>query len=185
MMKTSAAVLACAVALAACAPKRLPAPRMADAYLAAYRLDSGDKLRVNVFGQQDLSNTFAVDGRGHIAMPLIGDVPAQGLTTQELEASIAGRLRNGYLRDPSVTVQVDTYRPFFVLGEVTTAGQYPYVSGMTGETAVAIAGGFTPRASRSHIYVTRRVNGQIVRGRLSIYDPVLPGDTVHVPERFL
>ncbi len=91
MMKTSAAVLACAMALAACAPKRLPAPRMADAYLAAYRLDSGDKLRINVFGQQDLSNTFAVDGRGHIAMPLIGDVPAQGLTTRSWRrASRAG-----------------------------------------------------------------------------------------------
>ncbi len=109
---------------------------------AAYTLDSGDRLRVVVFGQDGLTNSYVVDASGHIAMPLIGSVAARGLTTDQLSARIAGMLRQGYMREPHVAVEVEAYRPFFILGEVTQPGQYPYVANMTVETAVAIAGGF-------------------------------------------
>ena len=185
MIPRFAAVAACALALAACAPRHLPAPRVGAANLAAYRLGPGDRLRVTVFGQPDLTNLYAVDGRGTIAMPLVGDVPVLGLTTHELEGALAGRLHDGFLRDPSVSVQVDSYRPVFVMGEVNTAGQYAYVNGMTGEMAAALAGGFTPRAARGRVIVTRKVGGALVRGGLSAHEPILPGDVIYVPERFL
>ena len=96
-----------------------------------YRLGSGDRLRVIVFGQDNLSNSYSVDGAGDISMPLIGRVRAQGLATAELERTIEARLRQGFLREPSVSVEVEAYRPFFVLGEVALAGQYPFIMGMT------------------------------------------------------
>ena len=112
-----------------------------------YTLDSGDKLRIVVFGQDALSNNYTVDAQGAVSLPLVGAIEARGLTTAQLGSAIAGRLKSGYVRDPSVAVEIDTYRPFFVLGEVTFPGQYPYVPNMTVENAIAIAGGFTPRAS--------------------------------------
>ena len=111
-----------------------------------YTLDSGDKLRIVVFGQDALSNNYTVDAQGAVSLPLVGAIEARGLTTAQLGSAIAGRLKSGYVRDPSVAVEIDTYRPFFVLGEVTFPGQYPYVPNMTVENAIAIAGGFTPRA---------------------------------------
>lgn len=149
-----------------------------------YRLASGDRLRVIVFGQDSLSNSYAVDGSGHISMPLIGLVPALGATTFQLEKAIEARLRNGYLREPRVSVEVEAYRPFFILGEVTTAGQYPYVNGMSVQNAVAIAGGFAPRASRSSVDLTRVVDGYPVTASVPMTTPVLPGDTITVRERW-
>lgn len=153
--------------------------------IAPYRLDSGDRLRVVVFGQADLSSTYLIDQAGYISMPLIGAVAARGRTAQELEGDIAGKLKSGrFVRDPDVSVEVDRYRPFFIMGEVTSAGQYPYVSGMTVQTAVAIAGGFTPRAQKGNVDVTRQVNGKVTTVRLMPTQPVLPGDTINVRERF-
>ena len=100
-----------------------------------YTLGSGDRLRIIVFGQDALSNSYSVDGSGHISMPLIGLVEAAGLTTAALERSVEARLRDGFLREPHVSVEVEAYRPFFMLGEVTTAGQYPFINGMTVENA--------------------------------------------------
>jgi polysaccharide export outer membrane protein len=151
---------------------------------APYTLGSGDRVRVIVFGQESLSNSYAVDGSGHIEMPLIGIVSAQGKTTAALGADIEAKLRNGFLRDPHVSVEVEAFRPFFVLGEVTTPGQYPYVNGMTAETAVAIAGGFTPRAYKDTVDLTRTVNGQQMSGQVPIKNSVEPGDTIVVRERF-
>jgi polysaccharide export outer membrane protein len=151
--------------------------------VAPYQLDSGDRLRVIVFDQADLSNTFTVDKAGFIAMPLIGTVEARGLTTDEIEQSIAAKLRNGYLRNPDVSVEVDRYRPFFAMGEVNAAGQYPYVAGMTVQAGVAIAGGFSPRADKHLIAVTRSMNGVIETALLKPTDPLLPGDTINVRER--
>ncbi len=111
---------------------------------AAYSLAAGDKLRVIVFGQDNLSNIYAVDGAGRIALPLIGPVKVAGGSTAQAARAIEARLRDGYVREPHVTVEVEVYRPFFILGEVTTSGQYPYVSGMTVETAVAIAAASGP-----------------------------------------
>lgn len=182
-MSKSFAVLACALALAACVPSR-PSPfPVSRANLAVYRFDTGDRLRVTVRNDQGLSSVYLVNSSGNIAMPLVGDVPARGLSSEELEAEIMALLRAKKVRDPSVAVQVDTHRPVFILGEVNASGQTPYVNGMTVQMAVATAGGFSPRAARSHVIVTRRVDGVFVRRRLSVYDPVLPGDTIQVSER--
>jgi polysaccharide export outer membrane protein len=176
--------LFCALQVAACSPPIMP-PDVLQASLAQpYTLNAGDKLRVIVFGQDALSNVYAVDGAGRISMPLIGAVETRGQTTTSLERIIEGRLRAGFLREPKVSVEVDTYRPFFILGEVTTSGQYPYVNGMTIQTAVAIAGGFAPRAARHYAEVTRVVNGDLLTVNVPITTPIRPGDTILVRERF-
>ena len=149
-----------------------------------YRLDSGDKLRVVVFGQDALSNSYLVDADGAVALPLIGAVPGRGRTTAQLSGAIAGRLKQSYVREPSVAVEVETYRPFFVLGEVTYPGQYPYVPNMTVENAIAIAGGFTARASKDRVVVTRKLQGHTVRYAMPLQYPLRPGDTVAVKERW-
>jgi polysaccharide export outer membrane protein len=149
-----------------------------------YTLDSGDKLRIAVFGQDALSNNYTVDAQGQVSLPLIGTVEARGLTTAQLGNAIAGRLKSGYVRDPSVAVEIETYRPFFVLGEVTFPGQYPYVPNMTVENAIAIAGGFTPRAFKDQVTITRKVQGVPARTTLPLRHPLRPGDTVEVSERW-
>jgi polysaccharide biosynthesis/export protein len=155
------------------------------AYTApSYTLGPGDKLRVVVFGQDGLSNSYTVDAAGRITMPLIGAVAARGLTPAELGRSIAARLRQGFVREPHVAVEVETYRPFFILGEVTAPGQYSFVPHMTVETAVAIAGGFTPRAYKRTVVLTRHQGGETVRGRVPLPYEVLPGDTIVVKERW-
>ncbi len=153
--------------------------------VSPYRLDAGDRVRVIVFGQSDLSNTYVVDQSGGIAMPLIGTIPARGRSTAEVEAQIATRLRKSYVRHPDVSVEVDRYRPFFAMGEVGAAGQYPYVPGMTVQQAVAVAGGFTPRAETYTVQVTRSIDGRVATAALGLSDPVLPGDTIYVRERHL
>jgi len=149
-----------------------------------YTLDSGDKLRVVVFGQDTLSNTYTVDAAGLVTMPLIGAVSARGLTTQQLAGALAGRLKQSFLRDPSVAVEIDTYRPFFALGEVTYPGQYPYVPNMSVEAAIAIAGGFTPRAFKTSVTVTRKFQGLPAKIKLPMQSQVLPGDAITVGERW-
>ena len=159
-------------------PVAAPAPR------AGYTLDAGDKLRVVVFGQDGLTNSYSVDASGNITMPLIGPVPARGMTTADLTAAIGARLRQGFIREPHVAVEVETYRPFFILGEVTYPGQYPFVANMTVETAVAIAGGFTPRAYHSDVALSRTVGGQTIRATVPVTTPVRPGDTITINERW-
>lgn len=149
-----------------------------------YTLDAGDRLRITVFGQEGLSNIYAVDASGHVAMPLIGSVPAHGLTPQQLAKEIAERLRHGFVRDPSVSAEIVTYRPFFILGEVNNPGQYPYVAHMSVETAVAIAGGFAPRAYKDRVSVSRPVNGATVSLNVPPNFEVKPGDTIKVNERW-
>lgn len=159
----------------------MPAPARYD---ASYHLDAGDKLRVVVYGQEGLTNTYAIDAGGSITMPLIGLVPARGRTTAGLAAEIAAKLRNGYIREPSVAVEIDAYRPFFILGEVAAPGQYPYVPNMTVESAVAIAGGFSPRAKRDVVTLTHSDAGGAMRMVVPLGTPVGPGDTVFVGERW-
>jgi polysaccharide biosynthesis/export protein len=149
-----------------------------------YTLGTGDRLRVIVFGQDGLSNTYTVDTVGMVSIPLIGTVNANGQTTRGLEQAIIGKLRTGFLRDPKVSVEIDQFRPFFILGEVTTSGQFQYVNGMTVQTAVAIAGGFQPRANRHAADITRVIGGEVVTGRVPLDSPVRPGDTVTIRERF-
>ncbi len=151
---------------------------------SVYLLDSGDRLRVVVFGQDGLSNSYIVDAAGNITMPLIGAVPTRGVTTTELARAVGARLRNGFIREPHVAIEVESYRPFFILGEVTYPGQYPYVPNMTVETAVAIAGGFTPRAYRWEAKVARNQNGQSIRMGVPPSYTVRPGDTITIDERW-
>jgi protein involved in polysaccharide export with SLBB domain len=149
-----------------------------------YTLDTGDRLRVVVFGQDGITNSYAVDAGGKVNLPLIGAVTARGLTNQQLADAITARLKQGYVREPHVSVEVEAYRPFFILGEVTTPGQYPYVVNMTAETAIAIAGGFAPRAFKTAVEVTRKVGGQQVHTQVPLDYPVRPGDTILVKERW-
>jgi len=149
-----------------------------------YTLDAGDRLRVVVFGQQNLSNTYLVDAGGRIAMPLIGSIGARGLTPQRLGKSIAAHLRRGFMRDPSVSVEVIAYRPFFILGEVNNPGQYPYVAHMTVETAVAIAGGYGPRGSKDDVSISRTMKGVTSTFDAPVTFNLRPGDTVRVKERW-
>lgn len=177
------ASLALTAPLAACTSYAPAAKGFQQALLAPYRLDSGDRLRITVFDQPSLTNTYNVDQYGYIAFPLIGSVAARGRTLQELEVAIAQQLRKGYLRDPDVTVEVDRYRAIYVMGEVGQPGQYAYVPGMTVQNAIASAGGFTPRALQSSADITRKINGRVMTGRVAITDSILAGDTIYVRER--
>jgi polysaccharide export outer membrane protein len=153
-------------------------------YDAAYKLDAGDKLRVVVYGQEGLTNTYAIDAGGSITMPLIGAVPARGRTPAGLAAEITAKLRNGYIREPSVAVEIESYRPFFILGEVAAPGQYPYVPNMSVESAVAIAGGFSPRARRDRVTLTHTDSSGSMRVVVPLGTALSPGDTVLVGERW-
>lgn len=151
--------------------------------ITAYRVGSGDRIRVVVFRHEDLSGEFALDGSGSFAMPLVGEIQAGGLTTRELELAVGKKLQDGYLVDPQVSVEVLNYRPFYILGEVNTPGSYPFVNGMSVLNAVALAGGFSYRAKQNGIVVRRggsNAPGVVVTGDTSI----LPGDVIEVPERF-
>ena len=154
------------------------------AYQPSYTLDAGDKLRVSVFGQEGISGSYMVDAGGNVNLPLAGSVPARGFTTEQLARMIAERLKQGYVREPHVTVSIDTYRPFFIMGEVTTPGQYAYVPNMTAEKAIAIAGGFAPRAQRQTVELTRNNGPQRFTGDVPLNYPLQPGDTVVVKERW-
>jgi polysaccharide export outer membrane protein len=185
MRRSIAIICLLAAALAAGCATTQYRPDLFRAQLnAPYLLASGDRVRVIVFGQDSLSNSFSVDGAGNISMPLIGLVKAYGLTTADLGRAIEARLRAGYLRDPRVSVEVEAFRPFFVLGEVTTAGQYPFINGMTVQNAIAIAGGFTPRGAQDAVDITRIVEGQPATASVPLTFPLRPGDTITVRERF-
>jgi polysaccharide export outer membrane protein len=165
-------------------PVAYAAAPMPPAHNTAYRLDAGDKLRVVVYGQEGLTNTYAIDAGGSITMPLIGAVPARGRTPAGLASAISAKLRNGYIREPSVAVEIEAYRPFFILGEVAAPGQYPYVPNMSVESAVAIAGGFSPRALRDRVTLTHTDQSGSSRLVVPLGSALGPGDTIFVGERW-
>lgn len=182
--RLSIAIMLAAVAAVSSCSSYQPAPRaFHEATIQPYRVDSGDRLRITVFDQRDLSNTYSIDQAGYVAFPLIGQVAARGRTIQELEGQIAGQLQKGYLRNPDVSIEVDRYRSIFVMGEVGQPGQYTYVPGMTIQNAIALAGGYSPRALQANADVTRKINGKILTGRVLISNPVLAGDTIYIRER--
>jgi polysaccharide export outer membrane protein len=191
-MRSARAAISCllsALALSGCMGRTTPvAVAYAEAapagYDSAYRLDAGDRLRVVVYGQEGLTNTYAIDAGGAITMPLIGAVPARGRTPAGLASEISAKLRGGYIRDPSVAVEIEAYRPFFILGEVAAPGQYPYVPNMTVEGAVAIAGGFSPRARRDSVTLTHSDESGTGRYLVPPGTSLSPGDTVLVGERW-
>jgi polysaccharide export outer membrane protein len=172
-----------ASALASCSTYKPVDESFQAALTQPYMLDSGDRVRVTVFGQSDLTNSYSVDKSGFIAFPLVGSVEARGKTPQQLEGALAQKLKGGFLRNPDVSVEIERYRPFFIMGEVSQGGQYSYVPGMTVQNAIAIAGGFSPRALQDNADITRQVNGNVMNGRVPLSDPILPGDTIYVRER--
>ena len=173
-----------AAGLGGCAAPRAVPPPLAAEFNEPYMLASGDRLRVNVFGQQNLSNTYAIEPDGAIAMPLVGRMKVDGKTSDQVRVAIESKLKAGFLRDPNVSVEIESYRPFFILGEVTQAGQYPYVAGMTAQNAVAIANGFSPRAVQDRVELTRRTGDRVFKAEVPLAYPIRPGDTITVQERW-
>ena len=149
-----------------------------------YRLGSGDKLRVTVFDEPRLSGDFEVSDQGALALPLIGEVKIGGMTTKEAEKLITAKYTEKYLKNPWVSIEVASYRPFFIVGEVRNPGSFPYVSGMTALNAVALAGGYTPRADRGNITIKRGADPAADEERIGEFTNVMPGDIVRVNHRF-
>lgn len=150
----------------------------------SYHLGSGDKLKITVFNQEDMNGEYTVDGAGNVSLPLIGTIAAKDMTLNEFENKLKGKLSPDYLLNPKIAIQVLNYRPFYILGEVKKPDSYPYVSGMTYLTAIAIAGGFTNRAKESFVYVIHGSNPEQKEIETKLEESVQPGDIIHVEERF-
>ena len=148
-----------------------------------YRLGVADQIRVNVFGEENLSGEFVVDSAGTVSMPLIGEVAATGKTIREFQKDVEAALRDGYLNDPQVSAEVMNFRPYYILGEVAQSGEYPYSNGLTVLNAIATAGGFTYRANKKYIYIKRAGEQTEIRYPLTVSTPVQPGDTIRIAER--
>ncbi|MEI9885047.1 MAG: polysaccharide biosynthesis/export family protein [Rhizomicrobium sp.] len=163
---------------AALAATGAPPPSGNDAY--DYRLGIGDKIRVIVYNEADLGGDFQIDATGMVRLPLVGQVRAGGMTARDLEANIRTALGAGYLNDPRVAVEITTYRPFYIVGQVFKPGEYPYQNGLTASSAVALAGGFTPKAISSVVYV--RHQGESIETALAATEATMirPGDVVRV-----
>ncbi|PHS28250.1 MAG: polysaccharide biosynthesis protein [Robiginitomaculum sp.] len=151
---------------------------------ADYHLGSGDQLRVIVFGEEDLSGEFVVDGGGQVSLPLVGEVSAKGKTVRQFQRAVEAKLKEGYLTDPRVSAEVLNFRPFYILGEVKSPGEYPYLSGLTVMNAVATAEGFTYRADTRKVYIKRAGEIGEYAYTLTTETPVQPGDTIRIGERF-
>jgi len=183
--KTVGSLLLSAALLASCSPGRTLPPLPADEAGSVYHLGTGDQVRVITFGGDQLTGEFRINDSGNIAIPLLGAVHAAGLTTGQLGDAIATDLqKKDLLKNPSVSVEVLAYRPFFILGEVTKPGEYPYEPGMTVLTAVSIAGGFTYRAVTDYASIVRTpAGGDAIEGKVSRQTLVKPGDVITVFER--
>ena len=148
-----------------------------------YKLGAGDQVRVIVFGEDNLSGEFIVDGGGAVSMPLVGEVRARGRTIREFQRGVEAALKGGYLNDPRVSAEVMNYRPFYILGEVEESGEYPFSEGLTVVNAVATAGGFRYRANTKVIFIKRSGDFNEIEYPLTTTTPVRPGDTIRVGER--
>lgn len=149
-----------------------------------YQLGTADKVRIIVFGEDSLSGEFIVNANGALSLPLIGDVAARGLTPGQLAAQIAARLKDGYLLEPKVSIDVLTFRPFYILGEVNKPGEYPYSSGLTVDAAVAMAEGYTYRADKRKAFIRHAGEDQAQKATLTPDLRVRPGDTIRIGERY-
>jgi polysaccharide biosynthesis/export protein len=172
------------VALSACAMNGRPATYLVETK-GPYALDTGDTVRVTVYGEADLTKSYVVDDTGSLALPLVGAINVRGKTTQMAAAAITAALASGYIRQPSVAVEIEAYRPFFIQGAVRNGGQFPYVYGMSVRAAISTAGGFSDTADRSKAIVYRRQGQEMVKGTVNLDFPVFPGDTIVVSERWL
>lgn len=147
-------------------------------------LQPGDKIKVIVFGEDRLTGEFEIDPAGFVSLPLAGTIKAGGLSKQQLEQTLTKKFRSEYLRDPKVTVDVSSFKPFYILGEVTKPGEYPYKGGLNAMSALALAGGTTYRASRSTILIQHPGESNFKEYPLSPMIPIAPGDLIKVPERY-
>ncbi len=185
ILKSSAKSLLAALMLlaTACASSSATMAPLTATPQGAYRLGAGDEVRITVFGLDAASNTYVVGDAGTIAVPLLPTMTAAGQTADELQAALVEAIKTReLLRNPSVSVQVQKYRPFFILGEVQRPGQYPYVPGMSVLTAVSIAGGYTFRADTKKAAILRPSGGSVSKGGAKPDTLVQPGDTVNIPE---
>lgn len=153
-------------------------------FLNGYRVGAGDRMSIRVLGQPDLTGTFIVDGSGHISMPLINSIRVAGMNAPQIEQAVAARLRAGYLRSPSVSVQVTAMRPFYIMGEVTQAGSFPYQPGMTAQNAIALGGGYSARANQQDVLLTRKTIEGTNTYKVPLTTQLFPGDIVYVRERW-
>jgi len=172
-----------ALGLAGCASNKVTTIEVESP--GAYMLDTGDVLRVTVYGDETLTNSYAVTDKGTISLPLAGQVAVRGQSLVTVERMIREVLANGYMINPQVSVEVAAYRPFFIEGAVTASGQYPYVYGMTARAAVATAGGFAQYAEQRRVTVYRRLGKTVTKLQLTLDNLIMPGDTVVVAERWL
>ena len=159
-------------------------PVTAAAQSMDYLLGPGDKVRVTVFGEESLSGEFFVTGSGLMSLPLIGELKAGGMTVGQFQSAVQEKLKDGYLKDPRVSAEVLTFRPFYILGEVEKPGTYPYTSGLTVLNAVATAGGFTYRADKRTVWIKHNGETGEKKGELTPSTLVAPGDTIRIGERF-
>lgn len=175
----------CASIQAQAAPAGAPATGSASGSASvSYVLGTGDKLHVNVFGQKDLNGDYMVDSNGNVQLPLIGEVHAAGRTVPDFQREVTSKLADGFFVNPSVSVEVVNYRPFYIIGEVNKPGEYPYVNGMSVLNAVALAGGYTFRADDSEVYIRRNGAEKEVQYPADPTTKINPGDILRVPERF-
>jgi len=151
---------------------------------ASYVLGPNDRVRLKVYGEPDIAGEYEVDNNGNVSIPLAGHIKAAGLTTRQLERSIASALSKGIVRDPRVNIEIALYRPYYILGEVKKGGEYPYRLGLTVMDAVASAGGFTYRANENKVYLRRSGAGAEEIYALDAPVPVFPGDNIRIPERY-
>jgi polysaccharide export outer membrane protein len=148
-----------------------------------YKLGAGDKLEIKIFGTDDMSGEYTINGAGFISIPLIGNIQAKNLTIETLQKALVDKLKPDYLLNPRLNIQVLNYRPFYILGEVESPASYPYVDGMTYLNAVAIAGGFTYRAKTQYVFVIRSNDPSQTEIEIPTDKIVLPGDIIRVDER--
>ena len=152
--------------------------------VSSYQLNAGDQVRINVFGEEDLSVESRLTDAGTISYPFLGEIRVRGLTVGQLEQLITKKLKGDYLINPRVNVTITEYRKFFVYGEVKDPGGFSFEPGLTLEKAVALAGGFSARANKREVEVTREVSGKKTSERMTLDKPILPGDIVNVRESF-
>jgi polysaccharide export outer membrane protein len=176
-----AALFAAATALAGCSGAA-KLPPVVDAGERAYVLGPGDRLKISVFGREEASGDFTIGADGRVATPLVGELPAAGLTIDQLQNRYRNELQQGFYKEPKIAIEVLNYRPFFIMGEVKKPGSYPYSSGLSVLAAVAEAGGFTPHADRDLAIVERRTATGVMRGRATARSPVMPDDIIEIPE---
>lgn len=172
------------LALAGCALNAPPATYMVETR-GPYALDTGDVVRVTVYGEAELTKSYRVDDAGSLALPLVGAIGVRGKTTQMAAAAITAALAAGYIREPSVAVEIETYRPFYIQGAVKNGGQFPYVYGMSVRAAISTAGGFSDTADRGKAILYRRQGEEMVKGSVNLDFPIHPGDTIVISERWL